>query len=81
MTAIQPYDLSSKLDDEIIKQLRLADLAAGHPFLYHSNLLPDGQVFFEYPNGSFQVETRTGTGTFQVIRPATIQEITALKQE
>lgn len=81
MTSIQSYILNHDPEDPLIRQLRHTNIAAGHPFMYHSDQLPEGQVIFEYPNGSFQVETRTGTGTFQVVRPATPAEITALKQE
>jgi hypothetical protein len=81
MTTIQPYILAHKDDDSVLRELRLSDLAANLPFMYHSTLLPANQVFFEYPDGTFRVETRTGTGNFQVLRSATPEEVIALKQE
>ncbi|OLY95649.1 hypothetical protein SAMN05444008_12028 [Cnuella takakiae] len=81
MSIIQPYTLVKDDGNSVIRALRLTDLAAGHPFMYHSDLLPEGQVFFEYPDGSFRVEIRTSAGTFQILRLATPKEIAALKQE
>lgn len=81
MTITQPYALVQDDGDSVIRELRLSDLAAGNPFMYHSDLLPQGQVFFEYPDGSLRVETRTSAGTFHVLRLATTEEIAALKLE
>jgi len=41
---------------EIIKQLRHDDLAEGHCFMVFDDDLPDGQAYYEYPDGQISIE-------------------------
>jgi len=41
---------------EIIKKLRHDDLNEGHCFMIFDDDLPDGQAYYEYPNGKITIE-------------------------
>ena len=41
---------------QVIKRLRLEKLRSGHCFMFFDNTLPDGQAYFEYPNGAIAIE-------------------------
>ena len=73
---------SQATDETIIQRLRESDLAAGRSFMYFSDLLPEGQAFFEYPDGSFRVEKlKSVSEGFSFVRNATIEEIAKLKEK
>jgi len=41
---------------EIIKKLRYDDLNGGHCFMIFDDELPDGQAYYEYPDGKITIE-------------------------
>lgn len=68
--------------DETIRRLRKSDLVAGRSFMYFSDLLPEDQAFFEYPDGSFRIEKFISVSEgFSFVRNATIEEIAQLKEK
>ena len=40
----------------VIKKLRLEKLSAGRCFMILDKTLPDGQAYYEYPDGSIMIE-------------------------
>jgi hypothetical protein len=41
---------------QIIRKLRHDDLSEGHCFMIFDDELPEGQAYYEYPDGGIQIE-------------------------
>jgi hypothetical protein len=68
---------------EIIKKLRHNDLTEGHCFMIFDDDLPDGQAYYEYPDGRIAVEQLNHDNLDLpriVIRELTAGEVDMLKQ-
>ncbi len=63
-----------------IQIIRKEKLMSGHPFMINSPLLPAGQCYLEYPDGSIQIVTLSRSRKdFDLVRILSEQETTSLK--
>ncbi|MEI6949798.1 hypothetical protein V9K67_21605 [Paraflavisolibacter sp. H34] len=70
--------------DDIIRNLRREEHAAGHPFMINDPSLPKGQFYHEYPDGRISIEhqvTEDGGSRFEVIRWLASTEAEAVKSK
>jgi hypothetical protein len=69
---------------EIIKKLRHDDLNNGHCFMIFDDELPDGQAYYEYPDGKINIEELDNDNLDLpriVIRGLSKVEVHAVKQK
>lgn len=56
-----------------VRKLREESLAAGHSFMIRDSRLPQGQHYFEYPDGSIRIEKLSDNKFVLVKQLPTIQ--------
>lgn len=69
---------------EVIRKLRVDNLNHGHCFMIFDDELPGDQAYYEYPDGSFQIEQLDGLNFDNpriIIKELTEEEIAALKEK
>ena len=67
-----------------IKEIRANDFKNGMPFMMLSGNLPEGQAYFEFPDGHFEVQEVLTIGVnyeFKGLRVLTNEEVSRLRIE
>ena len=67
-----------------IKEIRANDFKNGMPFMMLSKNLPEGQAYFEFPDGHFEVQEVLTIGVnyeFKGLRVLTNEEVSRLRIE
>ena len=67
-----------------IKEIRANDFKNGMPFMMLSENLPEGQAYFEFPDGHFEVREVLTVGIeydFEILRVINSEEINLLRIE
>jgi len=67
-----------------IKEIRTTDFENGRPFMMLSGNLPEGQAYFEFPDGHFEVQEVLTIGVnyeFKGLRVLTNEEVSRLRIE
>jgi hypothetical protein len=66
---------------EVIRNLRKTDLANGHCFMIHDKSLPKQQAYYEYPDGSIQIEEVDASNLYnprKIVRKLSASEVAAV---
>lgn len=56
ITGFPDYNSKIQAVETVIRQLRANDLNQGHCFMYFDERLPEGQAYYEYPDGCIRIE-------------------------
>jgi len=78
------YNEQVRAMQQVIKKLRTDDLNQGHCFMIFDDDLPANQAYYEYPDGSIQIEQIDKNNLDiprSVIKMLTKKEIAAVKEK